>query len=256
MSRVSVVIPLFNDSNFIRRAVESVLRQMHLKEIVIVDDCSTDDSVAIAEALAVEFAEVSVISLPENSGPAMARNVGATHVSGDFICFLDSDDEFIEGYFADVVPILDSNPEMHALKVGMEYIDPIRGYILPNFDPRYRAVVFSSACNVMIRLQSFLKMHGFPIDPAFRQAHGGEDAAFCSALAEFLPPLGDIDRVYYRCWSNADSHVHRFLATTRLAEQNPDGFEFVVVSEDQKPGGNLSEALFRYVDSVRLNLLA
>jgi len=227
--------------------------QAHLKEIIVVDDCSTDDSRSVADALCRDTGLVRVVGLEENSGPAVARNFGAAIADGGFLCFLDSDDEFLGNYFADVVPMLDANPEMHAFKVGMEYFDPIKGYILPSYDPRYRAVVFSSACNVIIRRESFLKMGGFSTDPAFRAAHGGEDAAFCSALAQYLPPLGRVDQAYYRCWSCSGSHVDKFLANTRLAE-NPDGFEFVKLSADQQPGGGLAQALGRYSQKVMANL--
>jgi glycosyltransferase involved in cell wall biosynthesis len=233
--------------------VRSVLKQAQLNEIIVVDDCSTDDSRAVADALCRDTGLARVVGLEKNSGPAVARNLGAALATGDFLCFLDSDDEFLENYFADLVPMLDANPEMHAFKVGMEYFDPLKGYILPSYDPRYRAVVFSSACNVIIRRESFLKMGGFSTDEAFRAAHGGEDAAFCSALAQYLPPLGRVDRAYYRCLSYTGSHVDKFLANTRLAE-SADGFEFVTLSADQEPGGRLAQALRLYSEMVRVNL--
>lgn len=253
MSRVSVVIPLYNDCSGIGRAVRSVVNQRHLKEIVVVDDCSTDESRAVAEKLALEFGMVRVLGLEQNAGPALARNLGVAATGGEYLCFLDSDDECLENYFADLVPLLDENPRIHAFKVGIEYFDPVKGFILPPYDPRYSAVVFSSACNVMLRRESFLKMGGFSTDPVFRAAHGGEDVAFCTALAECLPPLGKIDRQYYRCWSRANSHIDKFMANTRLAKTD-DGFEFMSLSEDQQPGGRVEAAIRKYSDSVRKNL--
>lgn len=253
MSRVSVVIPLYNDHLRIERAIHSALNQPHLKEVIVVDDCSTDDSIEVVQRLAAEVSEVRFFSLDENSGPAVARNFGAAMSSGDFLCFLDSDDEFLEGYFAEIVPLLDDNPSFHAFKVGMEFFDPVRGYVLPTYDPRYVAAIFSSACNVMIRRKSFFKMGGFPVDPAFRSVNGGEDAAFCEALAEYLAPLGKIERPYYRCWSYEGSHLHRFLSNTRLAESK-DGFEFVSLTNDQQLGGNLAKALREYSNKVRENI--
>lgn len=253
MSRVSVVIPLYNDCMGIERAIRSVLKQQQLKEVIVVDDCSTDESCAVVEGIVREIEAVRLLTLDENSGPAIARNVGADASRGEYLCFLDSDDEFLDNYFADVVPMLDANPEVHAFKVGMEYLDPVKGYILPPYDPRYVAVVFSSACNVMMRRLSFLKMGGFPSDPIFRASHGGEDVAFCSALAKHLPPLGKVDRAYYRCWSYAGSHVDKFLASTRLAN-NSDRFEFVSLSKDQQPGGPLEQAIADYSEMVRENL--
>jgi glycosyltransferase involved in cell wall biosynthesis len=186
----------------------------------------------------------------KNSGPAAARNVGASHAQGDYLCFLDSDDQFLDGYFQEIVAIMESAPHMHAVKVGMEFYDPLKGYILPNYDPRYVSVIFSSPCNVMIRRKSFHLLGGFSEDPVFRGNHGGEDVAFCKALAEHLSPLGRIDKTYYRCWSCEGSHVDNFLATTRLAD-NPDGFEFVGMDEARKPGGTLDLAIRHYMDEVK-----
>lgn len=253
MSRVSVVIPLFNDCQEIERAIRSALAQHGLKEIVVVDDRSTDQSYAFVEDIASNEPLVRLLQLEKNSGPAVARNFGAVASQGEFLCFLDSDDEFLDGYFSDIIPILDANPDIHAFKVGMEFIDPVKGYILPSYDPRYIAAIFSSACNVMIRRESFLKMKGFPDDSIFRAKRGGEDAAFCSALAKYLPPLGRVDKAYYRCWSYAGSHVDRFLANTRLAD-NQDGFEFVALGKDQQPGGPLEQAIEEYSRNVCVNL--
>jgi glycosyltransferase involved in cell wall biosynthesis len=253
MSRVSVVIPLFNDCQEIGRSIRSALRQHELKEIIVVDDCSTDESCAVVEDIAREETVVRLLQLEKNSGPAVARNFGVAASQGEFLCFLDSDDEFLDNYFTDVISMLDANPKVHAFKVGMEYFDPVKGYILPSYDPRYIAVVFSSACNVMIRRESFLKMGGFPDDSIFRASRGGEDAAFCSALAKYLPPLGRIDKAYYRCWSYAGSHVDRFLANTRLADIQ-DGFEFVSLGKDQQPGGPLEQAIEKYSRKVGANL--
>ncbi len=253
MSRVSVVIPLFNDYSHIERAIRSALKQAALKEIIVVDDCSTDESCSFVERLALDHEELRLLRLEQNGGPAVARNFGASISQGEFLCFLDSDDEFLDNYFSEVMPMLDANPEVHAFKVGMEYFDPVKGYILPPYDPRYVAVVFSSACNVMIRRASFMKTGGFPSDPVFRASRGGEDAAFCSALAKYMAPLGRIDKAYYRCWSYAGSHVDRFLANTRLAN-NQDGFEFVLLGIDQQPGGALEEAIEKFSRNVSANL--
>lgn len=253
MPTVSVVIPLYNDCRGIARAVRSALKQSSVEEIIVVDDCSTDDSLAVAEKLERDHPLVRVLRMDENSGPGAARNFGAKAAKGDFLAFLDSDDEYLDNYFSDMLAILAANSQMHAIKVGMEFVDPVKGYVLPAIDPRYVAVVFSSPCNVVIRRESFLKMGGFSDDPIFRKGYGGEDVAFCQALAKFLPPLGRNDKVYYRCWSRSGSHLDKFLATTRLAN-NQHGFEFVSLGVSQMQGGELEQAISRYMESVRIRL--
>lgn len=87
--RIGVVIPAFNASAFLSEALDCVAGQtLQPLKIVVVDDCSTDDSVLIAER-----AGVSVVKLSLNSGPASARNAGARELGDlDFVAFLDADD--------------------------------------------------------------------------------------------------------------------------------------------------------------------
>ncbi|MEU6763713.1 bifunctional glycosyltransferase family 2 protein/CDP-glycerol:glycerophosphate glycerophosphotransferase [Streptomyces sp. NPDC046853] len=92
---VSVVVIVYNDAERLPTAVRSVLDQtLHGVEIVIVDDCSTDDSYATAQRLAAEHPErVRAYRLPENSGAGgEPRNVGIGHTVGRHVMFLDSDD--------------------------------------------------------------------------------------------------------------------------------------------------------------------
>ena len=95
---VSVVIPVYNSKNTITRALDSVLKQKVLpKEIVLVDDKSTDDSVDIIIKYIERYKgsiEIRLIQLEHNSGPAKARNTGWENATGRFIGFLDSDDSW------------------------------------------------------------------------------------------------------------------------------------------------------------------
>lgn len=246
---VSVVIPLFNDAGRVERAIRSALAQAFLAEVLVVDDCSTDSSMHVVQRMADHDERIHLFSLAENSGPAFARNFGAEKAIGDFLCFLDSDDEYLPHYFAEVLPLMQADMSLHACKVGMEFWDPVKGWILPDYDPRYSAVIFSSSCNILMRRHSFLLMGGFPTSAEFRGGNGGEDVAFCQALALHLAPLRKVDKAYYRCWSQAGSHVDRFLQETRLAAVK-DGFEFVHLNEMQQPGGGLEKAISAYMQSV------
>ncbi|MES2828422.1 MAG: glycosyltransferase family 2 protein [Bacteroidota bacterium] len=91
---ISVIIPVFNAESSIKETLESVLKQSYLDwEIIIVDDCSTDNSMdVIRSAIKSMEKQTSIISLTENNGVANARNVGLDNVNGEFVAFLDSDD--------------------------------------------------------------------------------------------------------------------------------------------------------------------
>ena len=86
---VSVIMPAFNQSRYIRAALESVFAQTYRPvEVIVVDDGSTDDTPAILAAHADRVVGVR----QANAGPAAARNSALAHARGDFIAFLDADD--------------------------------------------------------------------------------------------------------------------------------------------------------------------
>ena len=94
---VSVVIPMYNSAKFIPQTLESLLYQtMRNFEVIVVDDCSTDNSVEVVESFAEKFdGRLHVIKLPKNTGtPGLPRNVGIQFAHGKYIAFLDSDDLF------------------------------------------------------------------------------------------------------------------------------------------------------------------
>ena len=96
---VSVVIPCFNAAEDLEHAVQSVLDQNVPKaEILIVDDGSTDGSVAVAEQLARQHASIQILRQAANGGPAAARNKGLRKASGRYVCFLDADDAYAPGF--------------------------------------------------------------------------------------------------------------------------------------------------------------
>ena len=94
---VSVIIPCYNGAAHIQEAITSVLSQSYGDlEAIVVDDCSSDDSVDILKGIEAEDSRVKVYIQPENRGVAMARNCALSHASGRFIAYLDSDDLWME----------------------------------------------------------------------------------------------------------------------------------------------------------------
>jgi glycosyltransferase involved in cell wall biosynthesis len=88
MSSVSVVITTYNRPQFLKRAVQSALQAGPDLEVIVVDDCSTDETPDVCA----ELADVRYIKLSTNQGLAHARNVGVEESSSEFIAFLDDDD--------------------------------------------------------------------------------------------------------------------------------------------------------------------
>jgi len=94
MCFVSIIIPTFNRSDLLKRALESVSKQIFLDyEVIVIDDGSTDDT---AKMLQAEFPLVRYV-YQENEGVSSARNKGLNIANGEWLAFLDSDDEWLPG---------------------------------------------------------------------------------------------------------------------------------------------------------------
>ncbi len=95
MPAVSVVVPSYNVAPYIGECIRSLQNQtLHDFEVIIVDDHSSDDSCACAQAAIEGDDRFTLIALPENNGQSHARNVGIEHASGTYITFLDADDYY------------------------------------------------------------------------------------------------------------------------------------------------------------------
>ena len=91
--KISVVLPTFNRANLVSRAIKSVLAQSYeYFEFIIVDDCSDDNTKEIVDSFT--DPRIRYISHEKNSGASAARNTGIKAARGDYIAFLDSDDEW------------------------------------------------------------------------------------------------------------------------------------------------------------------
>ena len=93
MSKVSVLIAVFNSERYLEQCLESVCSQsLRDIQIICIDDCSTDASLQILERYANADERIKVIRQPENRGQAVARNEGLKIADGEFVMMLDSDD--------------------------------------------------------------------------------------------------------------------------------------------------------------------
>ncbi|TPV53673.1 glycosyltransferase family 2 protein [Aestuariibacter sp. GS-14] len=92
---VSVVIAAYNASQTLPVAIESALQQQGCDvELLIVDDCSTDNTLTIATQLAMRDNRIRVFQTPDNRGPGAARNLALLAAKGQWIAVLDADDRF------------------------------------------------------------------------------------------------------------------------------------------------------------------
>ncbi len=113
---ISIVVPMYNASFHIVKTIESAIAQtLPAKEIIVIDDCSSDDSMAVVEKWKEHYdgtVKVLLKHLETNVGPAGARNMGWELASGEYVAFLDADDIFVDKKFETVMPILSANSDI------------------------------------------------------------------------------------------------------------------------------------------------
>lgn len=94
---ISVVMPNYNGHRFVEQAIDSVLSQTYQNfELLVVDDCSKDDSLWLIKQNAQSDSRIRIIALEKNVGVANARNVGIQEAKGRYISLLDNDDLWTE----------------------------------------------------------------------------------------------------------------------------------------------------------------
>lgn len=105
---VSVIIPTYNRAYCVERAIRSVLNQTYSNlEVILIDDGSKDDTPKLVSSYPLRY-----VRLPCNFGVSFARNRGILKAKGDFLAFLDSDDEFLPTKIEKQIKYLEKNPEI------------------------------------------------------------------------------------------------------------------------------------------------
>lgn len=143
---VSVIVPTYNRLPVLGRALASIAAQTYAdRELIIIDDGSTDGTVEWLQQQSCD----RLIALPENKGGAAARNAGIKQARGEYIAFLDSDDEWQPDYLQLMVTTLEANPDAPMVYSGYtckikgkqvwqgttkpEYINQMTSMLLRNF---------------------------------------------------------------------------------------------------------------------------
>lgn len=127
--KISAIIPAYNSQDFILDAIQSIQKQTHpVDEIIIIDDGSTDDTQQIirSHAQGVSYFQ------QKNQGPSAARNAGITMAKGDWVAFLDADDQWIDDKIARQLAVLSHSPELHLIAGDMQEIGLKNELITPS----------------------------------------------------------------------------------------------------------------------------
>ena len=185
---VSVIIPVFNGAAFLREALQSVCDQDYpSREVIVIDDGSTDDSAACAQA----FPGVHVVQ-QANQGNAAARNHGIARARGDFVALLDQDDVWRPEKLRRQVEALAANPAAgFSLCHAILRLAP--GMTLP---PSYNATAFAGAFPAYVPSALMLRRAAFarigPFDPSYRSGNDSDWIFRAADAGEVMAMLPDV----------------------------------------------------------------
>lgn len=125
MLKISVIIPVYNAEIFLAKAVKSALQFPDVEEILLIEDCSTDDSLKICQQLSSENLRVQFYQHPDkgNHGAGATRNLGLEKASQEFVAFLDADDYYLPNRF-DMEKELFKNKKIEGIfgAIGTEFL--------------------------------------------------------------------------------------------------------------------------------------
>lgn len=108
---ISIIMPVYKSEKYLESSIETVLSQSFTDfELLLVDDCSPDNSGAICDAYAEKDDRIKVLHLAENGGAGNARNEGMKVINGKYLCFLDADDYFDNNMLEVLVKSVEKNP--------------------------------------------------------------------------------------------------------------------------------------------------
>ena len=121
--KVSVVIPCFNGEAYLSQTLDSVVKQSFCNyEIIVIDDGSTDSTSDIVIEFQKRFSSKIKYYLQENQGVAVARNSGIRNARGEYIAFIDADDEWTADKLQAAVEVLDANSDVILVHTKVQYI--------------------------------------------------------------------------------------------------------------------------------------
>ena len=118
---VSIIIPVYNVAPYIKDCLQSVMRQSYAgaMECLLVDDCGTDESMSIAENMIAEYnglIHFEILHHEHNRGLSAARNTGTEKSVGDYIYFIDSDDEITEDCIEKMMAVVEKYPQVEMVQ--------------------------------------------------------------------------------------------------------------------------------------------
>lgn len=227
--RASVIIPVYNQEEYIANCVERLMKEQVLLEVLLIDDGSEDRSLEICESLASKYPNVRCFH-QENSGVSSARNVGIREASGKYICYLDADDTLEPNTFTNVVDCFDTmydQVDMVTYPIKTIYQERI---LEPHFRYQYlkesgvydlnkEPYIGQTTMNIVVKNQ-FKENHYFNIEQTY-----SEDQSYCCTVLEDKLKMGYCKEGAYLYNRRDDSSSGNLAGACYIFEQCMGFFE-------------------------------
>ena len=193
-SLVSVVVPCYNQGEYLHECIESILASTYKNlEIIVVNDGSTDFK--SREILKNLNYEKTIVVNQNNQGLSAARNAGISRANGKYILPVDADDMIMPTFIEKAVKVLDSDKRIGIVGGLTEFFGDISGiYDLPKYKKsailRYNCLV----CSCLFRRDDWLKVGGYNVNMRL----GSEDWDFWLSLIELGRKVYQFDEVLFK----------------------------------------------------------
>tara|TARA_R110000851_G_scaffold131835_2_gene266081 strand:- start:121 stop:750 length:630 start_codon:yes stop_codon:yes gene_type:complete len=159
---ISIIITNYNYGNYLNRAIRSCLNQINVvHEVIVVDDCSTDDSL---EKIKIFKDKIKILKTEKNSGVAATSNLGIKNALGQFVIRVDADDYVNSEMCYFMKRYLDSNHDAFCVSCDYELVDNYENII-----KRKYASIENISCGIMYRKDLLIELGSYNDDFRHRE---------------------------------------------------------------------------------------
>ncbi|MBQ7531903.1 MAG: glycosyltransferase [Paludibacteraceae bacterium] len=226
MPKVSVIIPVYNSSQYIKRCLQSVASQKLTDlEVILIDNCGTDDSIALAEAFIRHSNRKDltyrIAATPTNNGPASARNLGLQLATGEYVAFLDADD-WIEPDMYEQLYAKAQGSDMCCGNLWQDFEDGRESHILKNTRMPQGELTISMRKQVLRSFVSYFTTYIYRREwlvqngIVFPDTKSAEDSAFLTCCLLSANRIQQTEEPFYHYI------IHRGSLTSRPVRKGPD----------------------------------
>ena len=220
-TKLSIIVPVYNCERFLDKCIKSLINQTIKDiEIILVNDGSKDDSLAICEKFAQQDNRIKVFT-QENSGQATARNVGLNNANGEYIAFADSDDWIDEDYYEKLILSAQKyNADVACASIIRERRHTKKYRILYKEEKEYtnpQEKIDIAKCPDMCYVWNKVYKTSFinSINLRFVDGQFCEDIDFVCRAVYFSNKIITVPNTFYHYWVNTNSTVKTMMKSDK-----------------------------------------